>query len=168
MVSVGDTLVYNGANWQNSSGDSSGELNDASPPLVFAIDPNNPGVVESWHAFNPLSSSWFVPSGGYALFRLTVQNELQISAWISSPTTATVNGVNIAIFPEQYVPLSTHGFPVGADRVEANYAAGNGTPLMTVAGQSATTPGALQASGCGGGSGTSANVYIEVKIPLDV
>ena len=121
------------------------------------------GTEETWHAFNPLSNSWAVPTNGYAQYRLTPMNELQISAWITSPQSSTVNGVTIATFPSGYRPLSTHGFPVACDLMESSYVPGNGSPSMTI-----TSGGVLQSFGCGGGSGTKANIYFEVKIPLDV
>lgn len=110
---------------------------------------------ESWHAFNPLSGSWSVPSNGYANYRLTPMNELQISAWILAPATSQ-NGVTIATFPSAYRPVSKHGISCATDGISST-GAGNG--FFTI-----TNGGVLQSTGIA----ASSNCYIEEKIPLDV
>ncbi len=115
----------------------------------------SPATQETWHSFAPLSSSWTVPGSGFSSYRITPMNELQISAWIKAPN-GSQNNVTIATFPVGYRPLSTHGFPIGADI--ANNSAGNSSCLMTI-----TSGGVMQS----GGVGALSNVYIEAKIPLD-
>lgn len=110
---------------------------------------------ETWHNFNPLSNSWSVPSNGYANYRLTPQNELQISAWIQAPA-ASQNSVTIATFPAGYRPVSKHGVRCAADGISST-GAGNG--FFTI-----TSGGVMQATGIA----ASANCYIEEKVPLDV
>ena len=129
--------------------------------VVVAQQPGTatePQTQESWHLFSPLSNSWSIPTNGYAKYRITPQNELQISAWILSPGSGTVNAVTIATFPSAYRPASKHGFPVGADAANA-VTTGQPNALMTL-----FSTGVLQSNGISVGS----NVYIEVKIPLDV
>jgi hypothetical protein len=126
--------------------------------VVVAQQPatsTEPMTQETWHSFNPLSDSWLVPAGGYAKYRITPMNELQICAWIKAPG-ASVNGMTIATFPVGYRPLSVQGLPCGADGINAA-ATGNG--FFTV-----DTSGNLQSTGIL----TSANCYINGKIPLDV
>lgn len=116
----------------------------------------SPQTQETWHPFNPLSNSWTVPAGGLALYRLTVQNELQISATIQAPGISQ-NNVTIATFPVGYRPVSTHGFPVFTTLALNN--AGGVSPGMTI-----TSAGVMQAQGI-----TPLGVVsFEVKIPLDV
>lgn len=115
-------------------------------------------TIDSWHSFTP-GASWTIPTGGFAQYRLTPENELQISAVIQAPTGSTVNNVTITTFPAGYRPTSTHGFPVGCTLLPAT---ANQSPLMTV-----TSAGVMQSQGCGGNPGTDL-VYIEAKIPLDL
>lgn len=113
-----------------------------------------------WDNFNPLSNSWSVPSGGYAKYRLwPAVNVLEISAWIKSPGSSQVNSVTIATFPSGFRPASTHGFAVAADLLPASI---NQSPMMTI-----TSGGVMQAQGVGGNPG-NANVYFNVRLPLDV
>lgn len=114
-----------------------------------------PATQETWHAFSPLSNSWSVPAGGFAQYRITVQNELQISAVILAPSSSADN-VTIATFPVGYRPLSTHIFPVAGGAIPTGATT---YPQMTL-----TSAGVMQAQGVA----VSATVGIEVKVPLDV
>lgn len=126
--------------------------------MVVAQQPGTsttPQTQETWHQFNPLSNSWSVPGSGYANYRITPNNELQISAFIAAPGTGQ-NNVTIATFPSGYRPVSTHGFAVACDAVLASPTT---SPMMTI-----TSGGVLKSQGIG----NNANVYFEVRIPLDV
>lgn len=120
------------------------------------VNGTNPttGNAETWHPFNPLSNSWAVPSGGFAQYRITPQNELQISALIQAPA-SSVNGVTIATFPAGYRPASMHQPVVSTSALIGSV--GNG--YVTI-----TSGGVMQSSNIGAG----ATVGIEAKIPLDV
>lgn len=113
-----------------------------------------PETRETWHSFAPLSNSWSVPSGGFAQYRITPQNELQISAVIQAPG-SSVNGVTIATFPVNYRAASTHRFVVATDTLIASV--GNGW-------FSITSGGVMQSNNIG----ASAVVGIETRIPLDL
>jgi len=112
---------------------------------------------ETWHNFNPLSSSWFLPGGGYAKYRLTVANELQISAAIATPSSGNVNNQVIATFPTGYRPASTHYLVTSGDNVQNSVGGVNPQVYINSSGQ-------LQSRGCN----NSCNVWIDGRIPLDI
>lgn len=112
---------------------------------------------DSWHA-GSLSNSWTTTSGFFQ-YRLTIENELQISASINGPSSSTVNGVTIITFPSGYQPLSTHTFPVATNLLPSSFTS---IPRMSI-----TSAGVMQATGVGGNPG-SAFVNFEVRIPLDI
>lgn len=115
-----------------------------------------PMTQETWHSFAPLGGSWTVPSGGYAKYKITPENELRISAWIKAPGASANLPTVIAVFPVNYRPVSTQGFPCGTDGINGA-ATGNGFFTVDSSGNLGST-GVL----------TSANCYINAKIPLDV
>lgn len=115
-------------------------------------------TIDTWHSFTP-GNSWTVPTGGFAQYRLTPTNELQISAQLNGPSGSTVNGVTIVTFPAAYRPVSTHWFPVTTNLYPSS---NTSTPRMSI-----DSTGALQAQGVGGNPG-SAFVNFEIRIPLDI
>jgi len=123
---------------------------------VTALQPGTQNA-ETWHNFNPLSSSWFLPGGGYAKYRLTVANELQISAAIATPSSGNVNNQVIATFPTGYRPASTHYLVTSGDNVQNSVGGVNPQVYINSSGQ-------LQSRGCN----NSCNVWIDGRIPLDI
>lgn len=126
---------------------------------ITALQPGvAPSIPETWHSTGALSNSW-ARTGGFFFYRLTAENELQLSATIIGPSASTVNNVTIFTFPVGYRPLSNHSFPVASSILTASNTA---SPQMTL-----TSGGVLTSQAVGGNPGSS-TVSFEVKIPLGV
>jgi hypothetical protein len=110
---------------------------------------------DAWHAFNPLSNSWAVGSGGFAQYRYSNDGRsVKISAFNLTAGTVTDGTVVSNLFPAGYRPTSNHNFPVGCANV-----AGSGSPRFTL-----DTSGNLKCFSIGAGT----NVSFETEVPLDL
>jgi hypothetical protein len=122
------------------------------------INVTAPAVQDPWHNFNPLVTGWSVPVSGFAKYRKTFDNEVQITASLATTTgTAGDNLVTItsSALPAGYRPINNHPFAV-ATNIPATARQAFGQLLTT---------GHIQLNDV---STTASNVWWEVKIPLDV
>jgi hypothetical protein len=183
-IGVGSTTAGNGANGQvkityTTSTTLSASLSPVATtdavsnttiPVGFmgqiaAVDPvaSAPATPAQWYTFNTIPTGW--TNAGRAKYRLTAQNEVQLSVFHlqngTSPTFNSADGLIIATLPVGFRPVGTHEFPIAAD-------------VLAVA-TGSNDKGAKWALGSNGQltcwNLTTANQFymaLEVKIPLDL
>lgn len=118
---------------------------------------------DSWHNFNPLNTGYdVIGSGFFAKYRLTPNNELQLSANIhvtNGPSTSFIQ-LNANALPPAYRPVSTHIFPIGTNELAVLASPNNTGALGEIA-----TSGFIYVYGASSGA---TGIMIEAIIPLDV
>jgi len=146
----------NGTMWYEADTHSLGVILNGA--YQYLVDTTRSTSNDTWHAFNPLSNSWAVGSGGWAQYRWADDGRsIKISAAKLTPGTLAGGTVVSTNFPSGYRPISTHEFPVSADGVGS----GQGVPRMTL-----DATGSLK---CWGFVGNAASeVSWEVDVPLDL
>jgi hypothetical protein len=120
-----------------------------------------PAVQDPWHNFNPLVTGWSVPANGYAKYRKTFDNEVQIEGAIATTagTSGTFTTITQSPLPAGYRPVNDHLFPVTTDQI-----ATSPTTNQSPKGKLMTT-GHIQLQAIS----TSANfIWWEVRCPLDI
>jgi hypothetical protein len=108
------TSMPNGTTWYETDTQALGVIING----AIAYIPTMAQVRDSWHAFNPLVTGFSVPAGGYAQYRKTPDNELQLSANIATTTGTGVSAwtqINSTVLPAGYRPAHAHPFNVAPD-----------------------------------------------------
>lgn len=146
----------NGTMWYESDTQALGVIVNGAYQYISTA----PQVRDPWHNFNPLVSGWAVPGNGFAKYRKTFDNEVQIECAIT--TTAGTSGSWVTItaspLPAGYRPLNDHIFPVTTDAVATTPA--NQDPHGAI-----RTTGHIQLQGIA----TAATlVWFEQRCPLDL
>jgi hypothetical protein len=144
----------NGTMWYESDTHSLGVILNGA--YQYLVDTSRSTSNDSWHAFNPLSNSWSVGSGGWAQYRWADDGRsIKISAYKLAPGTVTGGTVVSTNFPAGYRPLNTHEWPVSSDAINSG-----------VAGRfTLSNAGSLAAWGIAAGA---TEVSFDVDVPLDL
>jgi len=125
------------------------------------INVSAPAVQDPWHNFNPLAAGWSVPVNGYAKYRKTFDNEVQIEGAIATTvgTSGTFTTITASALPAGYRPVNDHIFPVTTDQI-ATSPTTNQSPKGKI-----MTTGHIQLQAIS----SSANfIWWEVRCPLDI
>ncbi len=82
----------------------------------------SPAAQDPWHNFNPLAAGWSVPAGGFAKYRKTFDNEVQLTAAIATTvgTSSTWTTITASPLPAGYRPPSNHIFAAATDAESAS------------------------------------------------
>lgn len=152
MVAFGDVLVYNGTNWQNSSGSST--ASSSVTPFLPATDPNNPGAPETWHSLT-LANGWTNSSAAAPSIRLVASplNSVQIVLYLAPGT--VVDGTVVTTVPSSpfdsdgtgmrtYKPLTNKWLPARCDALKASGSTFEGAAILVQA-----STGQIQCYGVG-------------------
>jgi hypothetical protein len=130
------------------------------PAFILPTQPGSASAAESWHTFTP-GNSWAASvSGPGTLYRLTVQDEVQISAGLNCTGATVADGTVVATLPTGYRPATVHTFPVACDQLRIASGSNNEGARFAL-----NTSGQLL---CFGIAAAATAVGIEVKVPLDV
>jgi hypothetical protein len=117
-------------------------------------------IEDPWHNFNPLVTGWSVPAGGFAKYRKTFDNEVQLTCSIATTvgTSNVMTTITASPLPSGYRPPNNHVFAAATD-------AESGSPsAQSPRGQLLTT-GHIQLQYIGAAANFA---EFEVRIPLDV
>lgn len=142
----------------------------AAPAVAWIVNSENapPAVPDTWHSLAPMNTGYGIPSGGFAMYRMTSDNTVRLSFSISTTNKSNVVGFNQIVktaLPAAYRPKSNHYFAIGTNNL-ALWGAGS-TPNN----ESAQAVGQLSSNGFVYVFGVAADadvIYFDVEIPLDV